>query len=124
MIASTIQRSLSESTEYFPLSVEALRPDEIVEFDIYIQASPSTPPVLYRERHLVMTEDALARLRETKVRTVLVPQAQRVSLRAYIDEKLGSVLADPSVPVDEKSSMLYFSAKETIREVLSNPFAG
>lgn len=109
---------------YLTLSVEALRCNEIVEFDVYIQPRADAPPVLYRERHLVMTHEALARLRDAKVTRVFVPRSQRGPLRGYLEENLAVILSDPTVPLDEKSSLLYLSAQETVRDILENPFAG
>lgn len=121
--SSILSESQSSPAEFFPLAVHALRCDEVVAFDIYLQTRPMNPPVLYRERHLVMTEEALARLREAKVNQVFVPQSQRTSLRHYLESNLGAIISDPAVPVDEKSELLYFTAQEMVRDVLSNPFA-
>ena len=124
MDVTTVCQSQGESPVYYTLYVEALRSDELVEFDIYLQTEPKRPPVLYRGRHLLMTEEALGRLREAKVRCVFVPKSQHKALCTYLEKNLSLILSDPNVPVDEKSSLLYFSAQEIMREILENPFVG
>jgi HD-GYP domain-containing protein (c-di-GMP phosphodiesterase class II) len=114
------QRNQGAGT-FFALSVSTFRCDEVLDFDLFIQSSADGSPVLYREQHLKFTREAHERLREGRVRTIYVLRSQRAALLRYLEENLSAILADPSVPLDEKSHILYFSAQEVVRDILAKP---
>ena len=47
----------NNSASYRAVPVDLLRPEEIADFDIYLQSGPGRPYVLYRKKHLPFTAE-------------------------------------------------------------------
>jgi putative nucleotidyltransferase with HDIG domain len=107
---------------FLPIYVHSLRIDSILDFDLYIYNGRDV--VLYRACHLPFTAKTQAALLENNVSRLYVPIDKRRQYQRYIQTHIDKVLADPSVDDFIKSSIVYDSAKELIKDVLSNPTLG
>lgn len=106
---------------FLPIHLSCLRIDTIARFDIFVQYGTLDLPVLYRTRHLPITAENISHLRDNGVGRIYVPSHQDAEYRAYIEENLKEILGDNSIPVEERSSILYDSATNLVRAVLEDP---
>ncbi|NUM56791.1 MAG: HD domain-containing protein [Candidatus Hydrogenedentes bacterium] len=102
-----------------PLS--SLRVDTIARFEIHIRTQHQPDPVLYRARELPITAQTLLVLRDRGHKEVLVPADQEPEYQQYIEENLGSILSDESIPIEQRSQVLYESATNLMRYVFEAP---
>lgn len=107
-----------------PVSLEMLRLDELVDFDIYFRAAPEQPLVLYREKCLPFTEEARARLVKAGIKRVYVLSDQEELLHDYIERNLAAILTDARLEPREKSGILYTSVSHLVQDALKDPRAG
>ncbi len=113
-----------EAISYLPIPVASLRADTITNFDLYLPSHDGRTPVLYRDGAFPITTALLERLRSGKVETLLVKSTDEEHYRHYLEANLGSLVADESVPLEERSALLYDSARNLVRDVLRDPRAG
>lgn len=109
---------------FFPINLSSLRTDTVCDFDLFLQAQPEHPMVLYRERNLEFTEDAKKRLQDNHVSRLFVPVEQAPVYYRYMETNLKSILTDPRVSVGERSEVLYGSAMHLVQDILDDPRAG
>jgi len=115
--------SLWTRRSFIGITVASLRLDAVTEFDLYLIPGDSGPPLLYRERDLVFTPEALQRLRDNQVRELLIPADQNGRYLRYLERNLRAILEDPAVPIDEKSEVVYCSAQGLVQSILQDPRA-
>lgn len=104
-----------------PVPVVSLRVDTRLDFDVYIQTVVEQPPVLYREKNLIFTTQALDRLVEHKREQIFIPMTQDREYRKYVESHLETILGDPGVTVAAKSEVVYATAQSLVAEVLKEP---
>jgi len=109
---------------YIPIPITNLRVDTVTDFDLYLHPKRDEIPVLYRHKNLPFTEQLLERLRQSKVKVLYVDSRQENAYRRYIERHLGSLLADPKVDLQTKSTVLYTSARGLVKDVLEDPRSG
>src|SRR5690606_2886006 len=101
--------------------IGSIRIDTITGFDLYVKLRPGEPQVLYAKRDVPFTEDALARLRRSNVKTLYVSTNQETQYYAYLEKNLGAVLQDPQLDTKHKSQVLYSTAQGLVESLLANP---
>lgn len=101
--------------------IASLRPDSVPPFDIHIGTSAGHSPVLYRERNLPVTAEVFASLEENKHEFLFISTDQEKDFLKYTEEHLDEVLTDESVPVNEKSQVIYSCAQGLVSQVLEEP---
>jgi len=102
---------------------ESLRVESVADFDIFVQFEAKPAPVLYRERHLPLTDADLDRLRGGSVSAVLIDQNDAKAYQLYVAENLKSILDDERMPVADRSAILYKCATNLMHEVMLEPRA-
>lgn len=107
---------------FLPIYVHSLRVDSILDFDLYVFNGQDV--VLYRACHLPFTAKTQAALLENNVSRLYIPIDKRRQYQRYIQTHIDKVLTDTSVDDFTKASIVYDSAKELIKDVLSNPTSG
>lgn len=112
-----------ESTRFFPVAVGTLRLDAVTDFDLYIRSIKGKPPVLYRGKGLAFDAEALQRLAQRGVGVVYVASEDEDEYRRYLEKHLGEIVADPTMPIDEKCEILYSASKTVMKEVMADPRA-
>lgn len=113
-----------EAISYLPIPVASLRADTITNFNLYLPSHDGRAPVLYRDGAFPITTALLERLRSSKVETLLVKSTDEEHYRHYLESNLGSLVADENLPMEERSALLYDSARNLVRDVLRDPRAG
>lgn len=108
-------------TSYFPVHVASLRIDSVIGFDLYFRPGPDQPMVLYAERHIPFTEEKRARLATGHVSVLYIDSLQEDHYHRYLERNLPQILADPAIPVQDKTDILYSSAQGAVKEILENP---
>ncbi len=106
---------------HVPVCLRSLRVDSIADFDIYIQLGPDEPFALYCERNLPFTDDARQRLIDNNVEQVYISAKQQREYGRYIENHLSEILEDDTIPVMEKSEILYTSAYAVVEDLLTTP---
>ena len=103
------------------IPLASLRCDTILDFDLFLEMSPGEYPVLYRERHLKCDQTVLDRLAEHKHQQLFIPVHQVGTYRKYVESNLKDLLADPKIPLEEKSKLVYEAAQGFMVEVMKDP---
>jgi HD-GYP domain-containing protein (c-di-GMP phosphodiesterase class II) len=112
------------TTEFIEIAMQAMRLNIMVDFDLYFTPKSPDEHVLYREKNLPFTQETRERLSEHGVSSLFVHQSEERQFRRYIEDNLGSILDDPSVPSEEKAELLYGSLVNLVGEVMEDPRAG
>ena len=120
-IADSFLSAVQEKRAYIPIYIESLRLDTITGFDLYLQARPDEPVVLYAERNIAFTEESRLRLAQNNVEHLLVSSEQQDEYRLYLEYNLSAVLSDPTITIEAKTEILYTSAHGLMRELFENP---
>jgi HD-GYP domain-containing protein (c-di-GMP phosphodiesterase class II) len=104
---------------YMPVHLQSLWIDSIVEFDLYLYNGQEM--VLYRAAHLPFTVKTREALRENGVNRLYIDAANRHDYQKYIQTYIDRILAEPSIDDFTKTSIVYDSAKELVKDVFANP---
>ena len=120
---SSAQRRTEAALQLRPIPLACIRPDTVTGFDIYIYWQRSAAPVLYRARHVPITEETLIQLFQRGRSEIWVPCAQEIEYRRYLENNLDTILSESSISTAEKSQILYDSASGLMRDVLEDPRA-
>ncbi len=110
--------------EFFSIPLDQLKPDSVPGFDLYLRHAGGEP-VLYRAANMPFTDEVRHRLLESGVHDLYVPADQAEQYRRYRKETggdeetrppgppvsteesmLGDILADRSVPLEERCRTL------------------
>ena len=112
-----------EAQGFIAIPVSLLQTDTVTQFDLYIRGKDDNS-VLYRKANLPFSEEAWARLGERNIGLLWIPSSQNQAYRMYVEEHLGSILADSSIALEERSQLLYQSAQDLVKDVLEDPRSG
>jgi HD-GYP domain-containing protein (c-di-GMP phosphodiesterase class II) len=114
----------SETMQLIPVPVACLREETLTSFNLYLRVRGGQPPVLYREKHLPFTEDDRRRLETNNVKHLFVDSREEKDYLRYLEKNLGAILADPELPLEQKTEVVYVSGRFLMRDVFSDPRAG
>ncbi|MFO7975117.1 MAG: HD domain-containing protein [Candidatus Hydrogenedentota bacterium] len=114
----------SEAMQLIPVPVACLREETVTSFNLYLRNRGGQPPVLYREKHLPFTEEDRVRLEANNVKHLFVDSREEKAYLRYLEKNLGAILADPELPLEHKTEVVYVSGRFLMREVFSDPRAG
>ena len=114
----------SETIQLIPVPVACLREETVTSFNLYLRARGAQPPVLYREKHLPFTEEDRRRLEANNVKHLFVDSCEEKAYLRYLEKNLGAILADPELPLEHKTEVVYVSGRFLMREVFADPRAG
>ena len=110
------------SSMYITVPIESLRLDTVIDFDIYLKRKSEA--VLYREANLPFGEKEKEKLTDSKIKEVLILNADRKKYYKYIEGNLDKIVRDDAVPIEKKSELVYGASKELVLDVLENPRSG
>lgn len=108
-------------TDLHEIPIACLREDTQPDFAIYIVPGPGKPPVLYRERDLVMDRSAIDRLESNSIRTIFIADRDWAAFRFYLESHLPLVLANPDVQRNTKAALVYDTAQGLMQDVINEP---
>jgi putative nucleotidyltransferase with HDIG domain len=110
--------------KYMSIPLSALQQGSTTDFDLYIRNGKDGKPLLYRKAGLSFSEEAYTRLLDRNISTIWVCMSDQDCYRRYVEEHIGQILADQSIPLQQRSKVLYGSAQEMVKEILRDPRAG
>jgi len=112
-------QSAPETPEYVPIPLSDLRTDAVVDTQIYIKLADAF--VKYREPSVPFDESVRNRLREHNHRDIYILKDDCSRFNLYLEANLQKILSDPQVDDAVKSSALYTTTVNLVREMLNNP---
>ena len=104
-----------------PIPLASLVADSVADFDIYVRVEHAEYPVLFRSKTLPITTDVLHRLGDNRHESILIPTSQGTEYALYLEQHLEAVLTDETLPVVERSQVLYSTAHTMVDNILANP---
>ncbi|PKK82708.1 MAG: hypothetical protein CVT49_12280 [candidate division Zixibacteria bacterium HGW-Zixibacteria-1] len=104
---------------YLPIYAHSLTADTIPDFDLYIFDGRSM--ILYRSAQFPLTSETCKELLNRNLNRLYISATQRHEYQQYIRTHISRILADESVDDFTKSSIVYDSAKELVRDVFTDP---
>lgn len=107
---------------YLPIYTHSLTADSIPDFDLYIFDGRNM--ILYRSSHLPLTTEFCRDLVRQNLNRLYISVTQRREYQRYLRGQIDRILADKSVDDFTKSSIVYDSAKELVKDVFADPARG
>ncbi len=107
---------------YIPIYTHSLTADSILDFDLYIFDGRNM--ILYRSAHLPLTSESCRDLIKRNLNRLYISITQRHEYQRYLRTNIDRILADQSVDDFTKSSIVYDSAKELVKDVFADPTKG
>jgi len=120
--ADNIDISTLLPDEFYEINLDSLRLETTLDFDIFINRDGKY--ILYRERSLPFTLKEKERLKENKIDRIFINAIDKKTYFNYVEDNLINIVNDPKVPEDKKSSIVYHTSIELIKDVLNDPRAG
>jgi putative nucleotidyltransferase with HDIG domain len=122
--ASAGETAALSARDFLSVRLASLQPNTVLNFDLYLRPQPDAAPVFYREKSLPFTVETKKRLRDHNVEELYIFSNQEADYHHYLEHNLSSLVADYSVPLQEKTQLLYNSAHRTVDQFMSAPEAG
>lgn len=107
---------------YIPIYTHSLTADSILEFDLYVFDGRNM--ILFRSSNLPLTSESCKELVKQNLNRLYISTTQRREYQQYLRTHISRILADKSVDDFTKSSIVYDSAKELVKDVFSDPTKG
>jgi hypothetical protein len=111
--------AMRDGRDFIPIQVSSLRLDTVTNFDLYIQAFPGEPAVLYADRTFPFTEKSRKRLEDNRIEYLYVSNTQIPEYRRYVEANIEKILIDISIRMEDKSHLLHLTAQGVVQDVLS-----
>ncbi len=108
---------------FLTVPVTAMRPFTTPGFALYLVHGKQKEPVLYRSAGLPCTPEIINRLQEGGVTYVLIKSEDEKAYHRYVEERLGEIIRDPTLPLPERAGLLYDSAQNLLKELMEDPRA-
>jgi len=121
------KQSNRETTKYIPISLDSLRINTVTNFDMYMNISRQSRKerlVLYRKKDIPFTERNRKNLIYQGTDQLFIDSSDKREYQLYLEENLDAIIADESVPNEEKSKIAYACATGLVEELLENPRSG
>jgi len=113
---------METSHPYFPIYLECLRVDEVLDFDLYIERAREY--VLYRSAAQPFTEKTRVSLLENNIKKLFVSSFDRPSYQTYLEANLPELTRDTSIRETVRAGLVYESALYLIKDLFSKPTLG
>ena len=107
---------------FFSINITKLNPNSIIRFDLYLKTGQKF--ILYKNRHLKITAEDIARLIDNAVETLYIHKKDMKDFRNYLEENLEMLLKSEDVPIQRKAEALHESTVNVIQDVFDNPRSG
>jgi putative nucleotidyltransferase with HDIG domain len=118
---SSLRGRVPTEVGYYPIDLDGLVVDSILDFNIYLPAGVEGRYIFFRSPNLPFTVAHRNRLLEHDVRTVFIRGDERGQYARYLEHNIGTVLANPEVPQAKKATLLYSVSKNVVREAFADP---
>ncbi len=100
-----------------------LAEDRIIDFNIYAKPPNSNKPVLLiaANTNIANIKDVLARKNHGPL---FITQDSSMKFENFMEESLDSIIKNPTIPLEQKSSIVHACATNIIRDVFDDPRSG
>jgi len=115
----TTEAAKRVAEKYIAISLESLRVDTDIDFDLYIKVDGEF--VLYRACNMPFTEKTRQLLLDHQVTDLYVSSNGRQGYQKYIESHINEIINDESIPESARTNVLYDTAKLLVIDVLSRP---
>ncbi|MBK7142514.1 MAG: HD domain-containing protein [bacterium] len=110
------------SSGYIPIYTHTLTVDCVLEFDLYV--FDGRDMVLFRSSKLPLTEAHRSEMLRRNLSRLYVSEAQRSEYQKHLREHISQIVVDPSLDDFTKTTILYDSARELVKDVFADPTKG
>jgi len=107
---------------FIEVDLEELVADTTLELDLYIRRGADY--VLYNRGGHAFTAEKKKNLLESGHQRVFIVAGERERYLEYVEDHLESVVADPAIPVEKKSKVLYNASATLMEDLFSDPRSG
>lgn len=107
---------------YIPIFTHTLTADSILEFDLY--AFDGRDMVLYRSSKFPLTAEKRQEMLRKNMHRLYVSTSQRTEYQKHLRDHIGQIINDPSIDDFTRSTIVYDSARELIKDVFADPTRG
>jgi putative nucleotidyltransferase with HDIG domain len=116
--AESIQKR-RDFSGYIPIYTRSLTANNILDFDLYVFDGQEM--ILFRSSKLPLTSESCSDLLKRNLNRLYVSVTQRQEYQHFLRTNISQILADKSVDDFTKSSIVYDSAKELVKDVFADP---
>ncbi len=109
-------------TGFIPVFTNVLTVDSVFDFDLYL--FDGRDMVLYWTAQVPLTERGRSVLLDRNLNRLYIPSHQRRQYQQYVRAHISEILTDETVDDFTKSSLVYDSARELVRDVFADPTKG
>lgn len=106
---------LHEDRDYFPVSPDALNPNVLTDFRVYLRRGGRY--VLYTREREYFSQDRKERLLDNGIDTVYIPGHQQAAYESYILENLQWILKDNAVPADVRCRVFLEATATQVKKI-------
>jgi HD-GYP domain-containing protein (c-di-GMP phosphodiesterase class II) len=99
----------------FPISPFMIFPEAYGEFAVYVRKGKNL--VLFTRQGEQFTKEHKAVLHENGIQEVYIQSSQKPDYDRYLEAHLGTIMADESIPLTVRSSVLYHQASSILSEI-------
>ena len=103
---------------YFPISPFLIFPEAYGEFAVYVRKGRNL--ILFTRQGEQFTIEHKAILHENGIQEVYIQSSQKPEYDRYLEEHLGTILANESIPIAVRSSVLYHQATSILGETFES----
>ncbi len=107
---------------YIPIYTHTLTVDSILDFDLYV--FDGRDMVLFRSSKLPMTAAHRSEMLRRNLNRLYISDSQRVEYQRHLREHISQIIADPTLDDFTRSTILYDSARELVKDVFADPTRG
>ncbi len=106
----------------FPISPFMIFPEAYGEFAIYVRKGRNL--ILFTRKGEQFTRAHKAILHENGIQEVYIQSSQKTDYDRYLEEHLGTIMVDESIPLTVRSSVLYHQATSVLSEIFETSRQG
>jgi putative nucleotidyltransferase with HDIG domain len=116
-------RKTQTSLDLIAVPTSSLRPHTVANFDIFFRPDEDREPILFRQKNVPITLDALQNLVQYDHEVVYIRSTDARAYRAYIEKNLSSLLDDDSMTMAAKVDVVYACSTNLMNDVMLEPRA-
>ena len=109
---------------FFPIFLESVIVNTILDFDLYIYNRVENKYILYRARHTQFVEKHRQTLLKNNVPALFISPEDLQQYQQYIEKNLGQIVESAALKAEEKANIIYQSARNLMEEVMARPLVG
>ena len=107
------------ASEYFPIYLESLKLDSLIEFDLYVKVENAM--ILYRSSSTKFDENTLQTLLSNNVKRLYISGGNRSDYQKYIEKNIIHIINNSSIQSDALAGIIYDNAHCIIEDVFDKP---